>query len=127
MMRRPGNPRVPSPPGRGLIKESGLSSAGTYGSSGAWREIEADAKCPFGAASGRVERPRINERRSHRHIAVVALCARMVDIGATVSHQSLGETYRGRDLLDNRHVRQREQWCIAFHTRLALTDRKQRC
>src|SRR6266702_1627445 len=89
MMSRPGRPST----GRGT---SGAMNDGP--------NIEAEAECPFGAVSWRLERPSVHNWRNQRDMAVAAFEGGRIEVRATVPHQSVREPARGGDLLHNRLV-----------------------
>src|SRR5579859_2481745 len=94
-----------------MISRPGSPSAGR-GTSGATVEgsnFETEAECPFGAASWRLERPRVNNWRNQRDMPVAAFEGGCIQIGATVPHQSIGECDRRRDLLYRRLIDVAEQ------------------
>src|SRR5258708_5980650 len=112
------DPSIPST----MISRPGSPSAGR-GTSGATRNrpnFEAETERSLGAASRRLERPRVHHWRNQCDAAVAPFKGSRIEVGATVPHHGIRETNRGRDLLHNWLVGNAKQWGKTFHAGLTL-------
>src|ERR1700687_5984635 len=96
------------------------SPSGDRGTSGAMRDgpnIEAEAECSLGAASWRLERPIINNRRNQGDMTIAAFEVGRIEVGATVPHQGIRQPNGGSDLLHDGLVGRSEQGRPGLDTR----------
>src|SRR6266480_1999461 len=109
-----------------MINRPGSLFSSTSTSSGIDRVAESgntDAKGALSTSRWRLERPRVNDRRSQYNMAVAAFKRDCLRIGATVPHQSVGQRDTGSNLLDNRQVCRAEQRRIALDAGFTFADR----